>query len=423
MRSEERTTRLYHTGDRVRDWGDGQLEFVGRSDHQVKIRGFRVELFEIETALNQHHGVHTSVVVAQDDSLGNQELVAYVLPDSQTSVTSPHHHPCPEPLDATLRTHLKASLPHYMVPAFFIILEQMPLTPSGKVDRAALAERQLDQQIPLIDHANNGHDDCHRSVEQELIKIWQQVLKQTDIMLQDNFFELGGNSLLAAQFIGIAQESFDIVLPIRCVYEEPTVEGLSSTIQAIQGSGGDPLAVLTDVEDQPMPLPPATRTNQPILPDLAVPNAIFLTGATGFLGAFLLYELLQQTDATLYCLVRSANHSEGLSRLRAAFAKYLLPVACLDQRVIPVPGSLDHPRFGLSIADFSGLANTVDIIYHCGAMVNFVKPYSVLAPTNVHGSCEVLDLACQGRLKPINHISTVGVFWGQWLFYRPTNHL
>ncbi|NEP55217.1 MAG: non-ribosomal peptide synthetase, partial [Moorea sp. SIO3C2] len=295
---------------------------MGRSDHQVKIRGFRVELFEIEAALNQHPGVQTGVVLAKEDALGNQELVAYVLPDAQAST-----HRDSERLIATLRTDLKASLPHYMVPAFFMTLDEMPLTPSGKVDRKALATLNPDQQKPVAEHADNGQDPRYLSVEQEVNRIWQEVLKQPDIALRDNFFELGGNSLLAAQLVGIAQEAFDIVLPIRCVYEEPTVEGLSNTIQTIQHSGGDPLAVLTDVGSEPVPLPPLARTNQPILPDLANPKAIFLTGATGFLGAFLLYELLQQTDATVYCLVRAATHGEGLTRLRSTFAKYSLPVS------------------------------------------------------------------------------------------------
>lgn len=406
----EMSHRLYHTGDRVRDRGDGQIEFLGRSDHQVKIRGFRVELFEIEAALNQHPGVQTGVVLAQEDALGNQELVAYVLPDSQTAEANLPHPGRAETLEVTLRKDLKASLPSYMVPAFFTILEQFPLTPSGKVDRNRLADLNHAQTMPPTRPSNHGQDTPHLSVDQEMTRIWQEVLKQPDIGLQDNFFELGGNSLLAAQLIGIAQDSFDIVLPIRCVYEEPTIKGLTRTIKTIQSSGGDPLAVLTDVGAESVPLPPMTRTNQPILADLATPNAIFLTGATGFLGAFLLCELLQQTDATVYCLVRAATHGEGLARLRATFAKYSLPVALLDRRVMPVPGYLDQPRLGLSVADFSFLANTVDIIYHSGAMVNFVKPYSVLAPTNVQGSCEILDLACQGRLKPLNYISTVGVF-------------
>ena len=135
-----------------------------------------------------------------------------------------------------------------------------------------------------------------------------------------------------------------------------------------------------------------------------------MTGATGFLGAFLLYELIQQTNATIYCLVRGKNRYEGLRRLRANFAKYSLPAGILAKRIVPVSGSLDQPHFGLSMVQFSRLASTIDVIYHSGAMVNFVKPYSALEDTNVQGTRQILKLACQGKLKPINHISTVGVF-------------
>ncbi|MEL6131229.1 MAG: non-ribosomal peptide synthetase, partial [Cyanobacteria bacterium J06628_4] len=398
--------RIYQTGDRVRDRGDGLLEFLGRNDHQVKIRGFRVELFEIEAVLNQHPDVCEGIVLAKSDALGNQRLVAYILPEHSSKRGL-------ESWVATMRNHLKATLPDYMVPSLFLVLNSLPLTPSGKVDRKALPEPEQAQQ--------QAADSYQTPLEKDIASLWFQVLKIPVNHSDDSFFELGGNSLLAAHLVSLLKEELDIELPVRCIYETPTVAGLAQTVKTIQQSGNNTLTLLTDLKTQPIPTSPKIVTRKPILADLTSPENIFLTGATGFLGAFLLYELIKQTNATIYCLVRGKSRYEGLRRLRANFAKYSLPAGILAKRIVPVSGSLDQPQFGLSMVQFSRLANTIDVIYHSGAMVNFVKPYSALEDTNVQGTHQILKLACQAKLKPINHISTVGVFGATAYFTgRPT---
>ncbi len=398
--------RIYQTGDRVRDRGDGLLEFLGRNDHQVKIRGFRVELFEIEAVLNQHPDVCEGIVLAKSDALGNQRLVAYILPEHSSKRGL-------ESWVATMRNHLKATLPDYMVPSLFLVLNSLPLTPSGKVDRKALPEPEQAQQ--------QAAESYQTPLEKDIASLWFQVLKIPVNHSDDSFFELGGNSLLAAHLVSLLKEELDIELPVRCIYETPTVAGLAQTVKTIQQSGNNTLTLLTDLKTQPIPTSPKIVTRKPILADLTSPENIFLTGATGFLGAFLLYELIKQTNATIYCLVRGKSRYEGLRRLRANFAKYSLPAGILAKRIVPVSGSLDQPQFGLSMVQFSRLANTIDVIYHSGAMVNFVKPYSALEDTNVQGTHQILKLACQGKLKPINHISTVGVFGATAYFTgRPT---
>lgn len=389
-------SRLYRTGDRVRDRGDGLLEYLGRADHQVKIRGFRVELFEIETALNQHSTVREGVVLAKNDSLGNQRLVAYVLPNNSAEAMTGEW-------VSSLKSHLKAKLPDYMVPALFVVLSSLPLTPNGKVNRKALPEPTNAPQIPIAEPPQT-------LLTAQIADLWAQVLAIPAVGSQDNFFDLGGNSLLAAHLVSLLRESLSIELPIRCVYEAPTVEGLAETIQTLQQPGNSLQVTLTDLKAQPIPAPPKILNGRSAIANLTSPAAIFLTGATGFLGAFLLHELLQQTQADIYCLVRCAHRSEGLTRLRATFSKYSLPATDFARRVIPVPGYLDQPRFGLSAVQFARLADKIDTIYHVGAMVNFVKPYSALAATNIQGTYEILRLASQGKLKPVNHVSTVGVF-------------
>jgi thioester reductase-like protein len=140
------------------------------------------------------------------------------------------------------------------------------------------------------------------------------------------------------------------------------------------------------------------------------PASVFLTGGTGFLGAFLLHELLQQTEAEIYCLIRSANAEEGKQKLRGVLASYGLSDEGLNSRIIPVVGDLSAPFFGLSAQQFQTLAHTVDSIYHSGALVNWIYPYERLKPTNVLGTQEVLRLASQSRPKTVHYISTIAVF-------------
>jgi amino acid adenylation domain-containing protein/thioester reductase-like protein len=390
--------RMYKSGDRGRDRGDGVLEFLGRADHQVKIRGFRVELFEIEALLNQHPTVQAGIVLAPEDALGNKRLVAYLLPtDPQAAID--------DRWIADLKAHLQTQLPSYMMPAQFLVLDSLPLSPSGKVDRKALPAPDDLTRAPLDSEAQP-----QSAIEQQIAKIWSQILHIPVVGLQDNFFELGGNSLLAAQCISLLADTLDLEVPIRCVYEFPTVMALAETLHVWQQAGTAPSIVLTDLSQQAIPQPPPIAGRQTFSGNLKNPSAVFLTGATGFLGAFLLHELLQQTQARIFCLVRATDRREGFARLRATFSKYGLPVASLQGRAIPVPGNLNQPCFGLSQVQFARLADQVEVIYHSGAMVNFVKPYSALETENVLGTREILKLASGGQLKPVNYISTVGVF-------------
>ncbi|NEQ43849.1 MAG: AMP-binding protein [Leptolyngbya sp. SIOISBB] len=394
----DETARMYKSGDRVRDRGDGILEFLGRADHQVKIRGFRVELFEIEALLNQHSTVQEGIVLAPEDALGNKRLVAYVLPNDPQTATD-------NDWIAALKSHLQTQLPSYMVPAQFCVLESLPLTPSGKVDRKALPALDDLGSAPLA-----PEDQPQTTLEKQVAKIWSQVLGIPTIGLYDDFFELGGSSLLAAQLVSLIAEDLNIELPIRCVYESPTVATLAQTVEILRQAGGNAFSVLTDLTTQAIPQPPSITARQQTQTAPASPEAVFLTGATGFLGAFLLHELLQQTQAQVFCLVRADNRQEAFARLQDTFTKYGLPVANLTGRAVPVPGNLNQLRLGLSKIQFARLADQVDVIYHSGAMVNFVKPYSALEAENVLGTREVLKLAGQGKLKPMNYISTVGVF-------------
>ena len=206
--------RLYRTGDRARYLADGNIEFLGRSDHQIKIRGFRIEIGEIETALNAYPGVRESVVVVQDEASGDKRLVAFVVTDE-------------ERLSATeLRKYLASRIPEYMVPSSFVQLDQLPLTPNGKVDRRALASFEEVENEPEAEVAR-----ARNPVEELLIGIWKEVLGVKQLGISDNFFDLGGHSLVATQVISRISETFKIELPFRAFFDAPTIEALAIYVE------------------------------------------------------------------------------------------------------------------------------------------------------------------------------------------------
>ena len=209
--------RMYRTGDRVRWHPSGELEFLGRVDHQVKVRGFRIELGEIETVLVRQPSVSAAVVVVlSSDGTGDKRLVAYVVPK--------------EPLEIEpLREVLRRELPEYMVPAAFVVLDALPLTSHGKVDRRAL---------PAPDFTANAasYEPPTTPIERAVAEIWQEVLRVERVGLRDHFFELGGHSLLATQVVSRVRATFDLDLAVRTLFEAPT---LSAFVQRIEASTRD----------------------------------------------------------------------------------------------------------------------------------------------------------------------------------------
>jgi acyl-coenzyme A synthetase/AMP-(fatty) acid ligase/acyl carrier protein len=205
----ERGARLYRTGDRVRWLGDGTLEFLGRLDEQVKIRGFRIEPGEVEAALRRHAGVTGCAVVAREDAPGEKRLVAYVVGGA-------------EPDD--LRAHLRRSLPEHMVPGAFVVLESLPLTPSGKLDRGALP-------APGRPSAEERYVAPRTPAEEALAEIWAEVLRLERVGAGDNFFDLGGHSLLIMRLIAGIRAAFDVELSIRTVFSMPTLEAMAGEIE------------------------------------------------------------------------------------------------------------------------------------------------------------------------------------------------
>jgi acyl carrier protein len=215
--SEEPGRRLYETGDRCRWDADGEIEYLGRRDHQVKLRGFRIELGEIEAALNAHPGVRAAVVHAREDGREHQRLVAYVV--AETGGASPNG-------SLDLRGWLARQLPDYMIPATFVLLDALPLTPSGKVDRKALPEPD-----PLGRALMSPFTAPRTPLEEELALLWKEVLGVERVGVHDNFFELGGQSLLAMRLVSRVREQFRVELPLKDLFQASTVATLATLIE------------------------------------------------------------------------------------------------------------------------------------------------------------------------------------------------
>lgn len=234
--SENWFERLYKTGDLARYLEDGNVDFLGRIDQQVKVRGFRIELGEIESTLNRHPAIQEAVVLAQGQELSDKRLAAFIVPEFGSPAIS----------ITDLRSYLRKSLPEYMLPSGFVILDKFPLSPSGKVDRKALAAMETLDRPEL----QSEYVAPRNEIEHRLAEMCIELLHVERVGVFDNFFELGGHSLLATQFVSRVREEYAIEVPLRKLFENPTVAGIADFIgserqvsEARSQEGGTPAAV------------------------------------------------------------------------------------------------------------------------------------------------------------------------------------
>ncbi|MEU5957810.1 amino acid adenylation domain-containing protein [Streptomyces sp. NPDC047525] len=410
--------RLYRTGDLGGLTADGVLEVVGRVDRQIKVRGFRVEPAEIEAALSMHESI-TDAAVKPYCRRGELEIAAYY-------VTAPGGGLELGPRD--VRSHVAGRLPAFMVPTAFVPLREMPVKSNGKVDMDALPLPGLCAMTATGPQGPDVEDDADSDpavlgaspLERAVAGIWRQVLGVDRIVPDDNFFDMGGNSLLAAELLAKVRASLGVMITqvrplIRLLLDDATLRGFAAAVQSARtGTLSEDAkeidfaaeAELGDVSVGRSPVDPASWRD---------PRHVFLTGATGFLGVYLLRELLATTDATVHCLVRAGDSETAMGRLQANALHYFrddLSGYRSAGRVVAVPGDLAEPRLGLSDADFDRLARIVDVVHHPGGLVNFIYPYTHMRAANVEGTREIIRLAARYRNAPVHYTSTMAVISG-----------
>jgi len=397
------TEKLYRTGDLARWSADGDIQFLGRIDNQVKIRGFRIELGEVERALTKLEGIQEAIVITKDTAGNNKYLVAFIVLKDKV-----------EKDIALIRNQLKEELPGYMIPAQIITIDKIPLTANGKTNTDILKQLADKEAKELVSHEPPTND-----TEKIIADIWSEELERPVINITDNFFDIGGNSLFVAIVAVALQEKLGIKVYLRDIYQYPVLQHLSNVLIARAKEERDAIPA-EDVEpyvelQKDVYLNPGTVFAGNFDPQtLEKPTAIFLTGATGFVGIHLLQELLDTTTADIYCLVRAQDEFHAMEKIEKCYKQFRISEKAEQKsRIIPVLGDLAIPSLGLSDEQFSKLAGVLDLIYHSGSSVNFIEPYSYMKAPNVEGLREIIRLAGAEKTKCLALLSTISVYsWG-----------
>ena len=370
---------LYRTGDLVRQTTDGNIEYLGRIDTQVKIRGLRVELGEIENEMSAFEDITLAAATDKQDTKGRQYLVGYYLAEKDIN-------------EKELRLHLREKLPAYMVPHFFMRLESMPMTASGKIDRKNLP-------LPDFGKTDRSYVEPTNDLQKKLCDIYAKTLGCEHYGITNDFFEMGGDSLSAIQILVSAEEA-GMKLALQNIFDYPNIEVLSQMIEkGISEKNNWSKEQFTKYE-------PLLRNNRQIgqVPQKHPLGDVFLTGATGFLGIHILEKLLLEETGKIYCLVRGADHKEAENRLLDTMAYYFdhLYDNLIDDRIFVICGDITSD----TISD--ELPVHVDMVIHAAASVKHYGEYRYFEKINVTGTNNVLAYAKQQHAKYL-HISTVSV--------------
>ncbi|MBA2664100.1 MAG: amino acid adenylation domain-containing protein [Bradymonadaceae bacterium] len=391
---ERDQTRWYKSGDRVRTHPDGRLEFLGRIDRQLKIRGRLVAPEEIELALAGHPNVGRAAVLAR--KVGSPEGPTFDSPLSLIAFIEP----APGRTIEGLHEHLQTLLPAWMIPTRWEVLEALPLGATDKIDLDALAS------WPLTMTERNSAA-LGSPQQAALAGIWRRVLGCALVGPDDDFFALGGDSFGVLEMLALGEER-GLYLSAALVARYPTLAAMAAETNRGSGDRMSAQALRADVAfDRPWRARLKAASERDVVEE-APPRCMLLTGATGFLGARLLAELLVRTNAEIVCLVRAPSPAKAHERVLDALAEH--GVSPAPGRISTLCADLLLPRLGLDARRWSELTARVDTVYHLAACVNLVRTYESLRPANVDATRQVLRFVCEGRRKRLHFASTLSVF-------------
>ncbi|OCT47362.1 NADP-dependent L-serine/L-allo-threonine dehydrogenase ydfG [Cladophialophora carrionii] len=412
--------RMYRTGDGARILSSGLLEITGRVGSMIKLRGYSVVPGKVENEIVQHLAVRHCAVVAHGEALERQ-LVAYVVRDKEASADRPALEVNEVGHSPAARKTLSPYLAHYMIPALWVEVDELPThAVSGKVDLKRLPPPKPKSPVANDNHAPqlNGHTsgDQDPITSEAIAEIWAATLKisRSSIQPEHSFFDLGGHSLTLADLSARISRVLGVKVPIARLVDPATLNGHLETVRSVRdGHTAEVQANLPDVLRKDCILDENIQPSNNTIIAANKADTILLTGVTGFLGPFLLNDLLENTSAKILCLVRFTDPSEadlpaGIARLRRQLLDLGLWHDSIMERVEILPGNLSRPRLGLSPDAFESLARRVQVIFHAAANVNLVYPYAALRDANVGGTREMLRLAARAGAT-VQYISTNGV--------------
>jgi L-aminoadipate-semialdehyde dehydrogenase len=444
--------RLYRSGDLGRYTPSGDVECSGRADDQVKIRGFRIELGEIDTHLSQHPLVRENVTLVRRDKFEEQTLVSYVVPqikawtefladkgkeDVADDGSLVGRFERFRLLQREVQEYLRTKLPAYAVPSIIVPMRAMPLNPNGKVDKP---------KLPFPDTAMLSASRRRKSStvpqqlgesELALAHIWAKLvpgLIPHTIKPTESFFDLGGESMKAQQLAYQVRRTLGVDLGIGKIYNRPTLKEMAAIVDQVRAADAlegrldhDPTAGAAapdgvaaadddhygaDAEKMAKELLPSSfPTAAPFSPS-GGPPTVFLTGATGFLGSFILKDLLDRTAPEVkkvMVLVRAQDETTGMLRVKMTCQAYGVWSDSWESRIQCLPGQLGPARFGLSDAQWQCLVDEADVVIHNGAQVHWINTYDTLKGPNVMGTLEGLKLCVSGRPKSFSFVSSTSV--------------
>jgi len=433
--------RLYRTGDLGRYLDSGDVECVGRADDQVKIRGFRIELNDIDSNLSQNPLIRDCKTLVRRDRNEEPTLVSYIVPEDKewrrwlsdrglADVEDEGVKMGPitvylkkfRRMQTEVRDHLATRLPTYAVPTIYIVLNKLPLNPNGKVDKPNLPFPDVAERVEDASEEDLKNWESLTETERAVAQQWADVIRGLNpktIRRENAFFDLGGHSLLAQQFLLTIRKKLGADVSINTLYEHPSLAGFSAQVdKLLQHEGGHvgpeaaEDAYSKSLDELLSQLPEKYQAANGETLSSADKLTIFLTGATGFLGSYLVRDILDRTakQVTLIAHVRGAKEpAAALDRLRRSLQGYGLWRDEWSRRISAVVGDLSQAQLGLDEATWNTLAQEVDVVVHNGAIVHWVKRYQDMMASNVLSTMDAMKLCNEGRPKVFCFVSSTSV--------------
>ena len=436
--------RLYRTGDLGKYLESGDVECVGRVDDQVKIRGFRIELNDIDSNLSQNPLIRDCKTLVRRDRNEEATLVSYIVPeftewpgwlksrdledveDAGTDVGPIKvYFQKFRRMQTEIRDHLKGRLPSYAVPAIFIVLDRLPLNPNGKVDKPNLPFPDIAERTEETSEEDLKRWESLTDTERFVATKWADRIKGLDakaILPENNFFDVGGHSMAAQQMLLDVRRELGTSVSIDMLFKNPSLAGFSAKVdrqlRPADTVNGNSVEATEDFEySQSLnkllkQLPSTLQTADPAAIRTSPNPTVFLTGATGFLGSYIVKDILERTSrpCKLIALVRGVKDSKAaLSRLQTSLQAYGLWQDDWSARLTCIVGDLSKPQLGIEQRTWQTLSQQVDVVIHNGAIVHWVRRYQDMMDSNVISTIDAMRLCNEGKPKTFAFVSSTSV--------------